>query len=391
MELVEVARALYALPPEEFTAARTARSREARAAGDRDLAAQVAALRKPSAAAWTVDRLVRTDPGRVRALLDLGRRMARAQEDLAGADLRTLGREQHRLLAEARAAVVADAAAAGRAVTDAVLGQVEQTLRAAMADAGAAAAVGTALLTTHLTSTGFEPVDVEGAVGVAGAPSLLEHDGGGDGPASPSPAEPRTADDDVVTLPGARRAGRTPPAGPTAGRSARAASPAPDEPVTLRGTRGPQAAPRSTRGAQAARRTADASPGSDDAARGAGLAARRGAEEQQREEQQREEQRREQARRDEAAAALEAATDAADRARAALEAATAAAGAEAVREAALAADVDAAAARLADLQQQHAAARVAHRRAEAARRTAARDATTAAGRVKAARERVERA
>lgn len=374
MELVEVARALYALPPEEFTAARTAGSREARAAGDRDLAAQVAALRKPSAAAWTVDRLVRTDPGRVRALLDLGRRMARAQEDLAGADLRTLGREQHRLLAEARAAVLADAAAAGRAVTDAVLGQVEQTLRAAMADAGAAAAVGTALLTTHLTSTGFEPVDVEGAVGVAGAPSLLE-DGDGDGPASPSPAEPRTADDDVVTLPGARRAGRTPPAGPTAGGAARAASSAPDEPVTLRGTRGP----RGTRGARGT--DAAAGPHADEQHR----------EEQQREEQQREEQRREQARRDEAAAALEAATDAADRARAALEAATAAAGAEAEREAALAADVDAAAARLADLQQQHAAARVAHRRAEAARRTAARDATTAAGRVEAARERLERA
>ncbi|WP_199421520.1 hypothetical protein [Actinotalea solisilvae] len=372
MELVEVARALHALPPEEFTAARTARSREARAAGDRDLAAQVAALRRPSAAAWTVNRLVRTDPARVRALLDLGRRMARAQEDLAGADLRALGREQHRVLGEAREAVVADAAASGRAVSEAVLGQVEQTLRAAMADEGAAAAVGSALLVTDLASTGFEPVDLDGAVAVPDATSLLED---GDLAAAPTTEAAAAApDDDVVTLRGTRRDARGRAPAPRAEPTATEEPPPAGDLVTLRGAR--------RRTATSRARTADApEPREDATVPRRTTAARTQADE---------EERRERARREEAEAALEAATHAADRAQAALGSASETARGAAEREAALAAEVDEVAARLADLHRDHAAARVAHRRAEAARRAAARDATTAAERVSAARERLER-
>ncbi|MCW2667516.1 MAG: hypothetical protein JWN57_2478, partial [Frankiales bacterium] len=62
---------LYALPPEEFTAARDAAARQARADGDRAGAAALKALRKPTAPAHLVNLLVRAEPDLVDQLLEL--------------------------------------------------------------------------------------------------------------------------------------------------------------------------------------------------------------------------------------------------------------------------------------------------------------------------------
>jgi len=51
---------LYGLPLDRFVAERTALARELRGAGRREEAGEVAALRKPSVAAWAVNQLVRT-------------------------------------------------------------------------------------------------------------------------------------------------------------------------------------------------------------------------------------------------------------------------------------------------------------------------------------------
>jgi len=168
-DLAEVAAGLYAVPPAEFTGARTAAVEAARADGDRDLARAVGALRKPSAAAAAVNLLVRGRPDDLGALLDLGVRIREAQAALAGADLRALHAEQQRAVGAA-----ADAALEllGGGAGGAVRGQVEGTLRAAMGDADAAAAVATGLLVRDLFSSGFEPVDVAGAVAVPDAPAL---------------------------------------------------------------------------------------------------------------------------------------------------------------------------------------------------------------------------
>jgi hypothetical protein len=64
----EIARDLYALAPEEFVAARNARVKELTAAGDKDLAAQVKALRKPTVAIWALNQLSRTEQPRLHAL-----------------------------------------------------------------------------------------------------------------------------------------------------------------------------------------------------------------------------------------------------------------------------------------------------------------------------------
>ncbi|NHT19601.1 hypothetical protein, partial [Cellulomonas sp. IC4_254] len=168
-DLVEVAAGLYGVPPAEFTAARAVAVRDARADGDRELARAVGALRKPSSAAAAVNLLVRERPEDLGALLDLGVRIREAQAALAGADLRALHAEQQRAVGAA-----ADAALdlLGGGAGGAVRGQVEATLRAAMGDPDAAAAVATGLLVRDLFSSGFEPVDVAGAVAVPDAPPL---------------------------------------------------------------------------------------------------------------------------------------------------------------------------------------------------------------------------
>ena len=82
MSVDEVADRLYALPPEEFTEARNQAARELRAAGERELADQVKALRKPSAGAAAVNRLVREHRPEVDAFLAAAATLRDAQ--LAG-------------------------------------------------------------------------------------------------------------------------------------------------------------------------------------------------------------------------------------------------------------------------------------------------------------------
>src|SRR5258705_14001983 len=76
---------LYVLPLEEFTTARDAAAKQLRADGDPDAGKAVKALRKPSRAAWAINRAVRAEPGAMENLIDAGERLVRAQDDaLAG-------------------------------------------------------------------------------------------------------------------------------------------------------------------------------------------------------------------------------------------------------------------------------------------------------------------
>jgi len=74
--------ALYAAPPEGFVAARDALARALRAAGDRDGAARVRALRKPTRAAWALNAAVREQPGAARQLEQAVERLHDAQREL---------------------------------------------------------------------------------------------------------------------------------------------------------------------------------------------------------------------------------------------------------------------------------------------------------------------
>jgi len=164
MDLDEVADELYEVPPEEFVALRKARQDDARADGDRALAADIAALAKPSVAAWVCNVLVRTHREQIEGLVELGGLLREAQQNLAGEQLRALNTQRSQLVGALSRQAASLARERGRPVGSAVSGQVEDTLRAALADPEAAEA----LLTGRLTA----PMSYSGGLGTTGRPDL---------------------------------------------------------------------------------------------------------------------------------------------------------------------------------------------------------------------------
>jgi hypothetical protein len=97
----EVADALYALDPDAFVAARDESAKELRAAGDKDAAKAVKALRRPTVAAWAVNQLARTHREQLDELLDVTDAVANAQRAALsgkGDDLRSVGERRQRIL-----------------------------------------------------------------------------------------------------------------------------------------------------------------------------------------------------------------------------------------------------------------------------------------------------
>jgi hypothetical protein len=76
--------ALYGLPLDEFTPRRDLLAKELRAARERDAAAWVKGLRKPTAAAWLVNQLARTQRAEARRVLDSAEELRSAQERILG-------------------------------------------------------------------------------------------------------------------------------------------------------------------------------------------------------------------------------------------------------------------------------------------------------------------
>ena len=161
--LTAAAEDLYALVPEEFTAARNARVKEAKA-DDRELGDRIAELRKPSPAAWIVNQLVREHPDAIDELLDLGTDLRDAQAAGDGKALTNIGSERRKLVSALLKQATEIADAADRSPSRAVLDEVEQTLIAATVDEAAGEALRTGRLVRSLQAVGFEDVDLDGAV-----------------------------------------------------------------------------------------------------------------------------------------------------------------------------------------------------------------------------------
>ncbi|MFQ6230191.1 hypothetical protein [Nocardia sp. NPDC002869] len=159
MSLGEVAADLYGLAPAEFVAARDARAGAAKEAGNRELAAAITALRKPTVAAWAVNALVRAAPREVDSLVRLGAELRRAQRQLSGARLRELTRPRRQVVDALAARAGEVAADQGRPVSEAVLRQVSETLTAALADSDIAEQVRAGTLATAQSYAGFGPAE----------------------------------------------------------------------------------------------------------------------------------------------------------------------------------------------------------------------------------------
>jgi DNA repair exonuclease SbcCD ATPase subunit len=167
--LLSLAGDLYGGLPAEFTPDRTAAEKAAKADGDKDLAAAVKALKRPSVGAWAVNLLVRRETEQIDQVLTLAASLRAAAEALDGAELRALTKQRRQLTSALTTRARQLALEQGTRLTQAVADQVEGTLNAAMLDAGAAEAVRTGLLVTTLSATGIDEQTWESAVAVPGA------------------------------------------------------------------------------------------------------------------------------------------------------------------------------------------------------------------------------
>ncbi len=131
---------LYALPLTEFVAARGALAKEVRGAGDRDGAAQIAALRKPSVAAWAVNQVVRGAGDGLAELVAAGDAVADAQAALVGGGDRAVMREATKALRTVIGRLVA-AAGGLDGVGAGAVEHVRETFKAAAVDPDAREAV----------------------------------------------------------------------------------------------------------------------------------------------------------------------------------------------------------------------------------------------------------
>jgi hypothetical protein len=133
---------LYRDHPDGFVAARNQLAKEVRSAGDREEADRIRKLRRPSVAAWLINRTALESPEPLRELAQASRDLEEAQsralegDDDAVAEWRAAAAGQR----EANAAVVDTAAGlareAGHSLNPRVLELVAETLQAAAADAG---------------------------------------------------------------------------------------------------------------------------------------------------------------------------------------------------------------------------------------------------------------
>jgi hypothetical protein len=151
---------LYGLPLDEFVGARDALAKELRAAGQRDEAAAVKALKKPSVAAWAVNQALRTQGKAARELWQAGDALAAAQQAIlagkgSGADLRAANERE-------RAAVepLVDAArglltASGGDLSETTIERVRQTLHAGAIDPEAREEVASARVTRERAPQGL--------------------------------------------------------------------------------------------------------------------------------------------------------------------------------------------------------------------------------------------
>lgn len=123
---------LYEAKPDAFTALRTKLAAEAKDRGDAAAAKRISAARKPTTAAWIVNRLALRRKDTRKRLSDLGDRLRAAHAEMDGERIRDLSAEQHKLIDELTRAALE--AAGLKRPSASVLEDLTGTLQAAVAD-----------------------------------------------------------------------------------------------------------------------------------------------------------------------------------------------------------------------------------------------------------------
>ena len=151
---------LYGAPFDRFVPERTELVKALRKEGRRDEAAEVAALRKPSVAAWAVNQLIRTQARSIKGLIDAGDELRGAHERAASGrgdaqELRKATQDERaavdELVQAARGLLTSD----GHELSPTVIDRVAETLRAAALDPDARSQVSAGRLERELRHVGL--------------------------------------------------------------------------------------------------------------------------------------------------------------------------------------------------------------------------------------------
>ncbi|MGZ6712884.1 MAG: hypothetical protein ACXVE7_15125 [Solirubrobacteraceae bacterium] len=151
---------LYGLPLDRFIAERASLVRTLRSAGEREQAAAMSSLRKPSVAAWAVNQLVRTQRREVESLFEAGDALRDAQAGvLAGTadaqDLRSASERERTTVDDLVITARGLLSSTGHELSAATLERVADTLHAAALDDEAREQVSEGRLVRELRHVGL--------------------------------------------------------------------------------------------------------------------------------------------------------------------------------------------------------------------------------------------
>src|SRR5216683_221203 len=132
---------LFAVPPEQFVAARNELVSKLQASGNRKAASEIKSLGRPSVAVWTINQLSRRQPEKVAALLEAGKRLRKSQGSLGGGpdsadELRASAHAERQALRDLIRAAGDILSDADRKDSSSLLGRIESTLHAIATGSG---------------------------------------------------------------------------------------------------------------------------------------------------------------------------------------------------------------------------------------------------------------
>lgn len=156
----DLIRQLYEAHPDGFVAGRAEAVAAAREAGDKETAKRLAALRKPTVAAWLVNLLAMRRADLITDLVELAEALRQAQRSLRGEELRELSQQRRQAVSALVRAAQQLAIEADPALRRAKLpmAEVEATLSAALAEPDIAEQVRGGRLIKAATYAGFGEV-----------------------------------------------------------------------------------------------------------------------------------------------------------------------------------------------------------------------------------------
>jgi hypothetical protein len=191
MDLDEAADELYAISPDDFMARRTALAKQAKEAGEKLLAKQITALRKPTRSAWLVNLVARAEPERLAELVELGDALQQAQQAMDGDAMRRLSRDRRTMIDTLARRAGELGRDEGHPPADGAVQEVSQTLQAALGDPAIAEVVQAGRLHQALSYGGFGPDDLASAL-AASMPTAKKK-----APAKATPAAPEDDEADA--------------------------------------------------------------------------------------------------------------------------------------------------------------------------------------------------